>query len=243
MLDLGGGSTQIALAVEDDHNKQINVDGDKNNLFAYSHLGFGLMAARAAVITFNVPSSKLSESSELELVHSCFAPGVTVKYKYGDKSYTATGNVNHSFTACVAITDGMINHPSSSFNSTKNRPAISSSQPVYALSYYRDRAVDLGMIDEETEHGVVTLHGFIEAANDVCGKNPIEIRAKYPRVSESLAPFFCLDLCYIVSLLDDGFKIHPKAPLNLARKIEFNGEKVETSWSLGASLLYLTDAM
>lgn len=45
-----------------------------------------------------------------------------------------------------------------------------------------------------------------------------------------------MDLSFITALLLDGFKLEPGASLNLAKTINFNGERVETQWTLGAAI-------
>jgi hypothetical protein len=45
-----------------------------------------------------------------------------------------------------------------------------------------------------------------------------------------------MDLCFITQLLKTGFRIDPKATLHLAKSMQFNGERVETQWTLGAAL-------
>ncbi len=100
-----------------------------------------------------------------------------------------------------------------------------------------------GIVSEDGLHGQVYLHQFWNGAKEACGLSPKEIVAKYPTVQEQNAPFFCLDLCYIVSLLEDGFGLSRDRPLQLSRKIKYNGVDVETAWPLGASLIELTDMM
>jgi apyrase len=98
-------------------------------------------------------------------------------------------------------------------------------------------------VKEDGLHGQLFLHDFWKGAQAACGLTPDEIMAKYPTVRKENAPFFCMDLCYIVSLLEDGFGLSRDRSLKLSRKIEYNGIEVETSWALGASLIELTDSM
>ena len=55
IIDLGGGSVQIvfptaATAMPEEYAQQLNFNGRKHNLYIKSHLGFGLDAARNAVL-------------------------------------------------------------------------------------------------------------------------------------------------------------------------------------------------
>ncbi|KPP67979.1 hypothetical protein Z043_113370, partial [Scleropages formosus] len=66
----------------------------------------------------------------------------------------------------------------------------------YAFSYYYDRAVDIGTIDEKTG-GTVKVSDYIDAAKKAC--NSME-------VTPGQHPFLCLDLTYISVLLQQlGF--------------------------------------
>ena len=243
LMDLGGGSTQISFAVQDENYPEVQIGADSHNMFMYSHLGYGLMAGRAAVITLNVPAGHPSRKGEEELIHECFAPGVTVTYKYGNETLVTKGHDDHSYERCHLLTSSMIKHPSGSFAQNKNQPRPAKNQPLYALSYYYDRAIEIGMIPKDAVRGVVSLNHFRDYATKICGLNPIDIKKQYPLVNDGLAPFLCLDLCYIVSLLEDGFKITHDTPLNLAVKMNYNGAIVETAWPLGASLAEVSEIM
>ncbi|KAM9395026.1 ectonucleoside triphosphate diphosphohydrolase 6-like isoform 3-T4 [Salvelinus alpinus] len=94
----------------------------------------------------------------------------------------------------------------------------------YAFSYYYDRAVDLGAIDEKTG-GIIKVSDYIDTAKRVCNGMTVTPREN---------PFLCLDLTYISTMLQElGF---PKEKVfKLVRKID----EVETSWALGATFHYI----
>eukprot|EP00041_Stephanoeca_diplocostata_P034657 m.1193744 g.1193744 ORF g.1193744 m.1193744 type:complete len:92 (-) comp24557_c0_seq49:4807-5082(-) len=56
------------------------------------------------------------------------------------------------------------------------------------------------------------------------------------RLQSNNVPFICMDLCFISSLLVDGFGLSPETPLHLSKTMQFNDQKVETQWTLGAAL-------
>ncbi|XP_071012991.1 ectonucleoside triphosphate diphosphohydrolase 6-like [Oncorhynchus clarkii lewisi] len=94
----------------------------------------------------------------------------------------------------------------------------------YAFSYYYDRAVDLGALDEKTG-GTIKVSDYIDAAKSVCNGMTV-----IPREN----PFLCLDLTYISRMLQ-GLGFPKEKVFKLARKID----EVETSWALGASFHYI----
>lgn len=92
----------------------------------------------------------------------------------------------------------------------------------YAFSYYFDRAVDAGLIND-VQGGALQVRDFKKRAKEVCNK-----MTKNPAVG----PFLCMDLTYITCLLKDGFGFKDGAVLQLAKKVK----NVEASWALGAML-------
>jgi hypothetical protein len=146
VLDLGGGSTQIAMAVVDESMPEVKIGSQSHNMFSFSHLGFGLMAGRAGVIAYDLPNGHPGRMGQQELIHECFAPGVTVEYQYNGELFIAKGHPDHSADNCLAITSELISDPEGSFASVGKKPKVSKTQPVYILSYYFDRAVDLGTL-------------------------------------------------------------------------------------------------
>jgi Golgi nucleoside diphosphatase len=241
VLDLGGGSTQIAMSVNDRNLPKITIGESSYNLFSYSFLGFGLMAGRAGVIAFDIPSDHQFRKGQKQIVHQCFHPEVTVTYEYNGETFIAKGHDDHSANSCYAVTTALIRDPGNSFAQSNRK--VSPQQSVYILSYYFDRAVDVGLVDKDALRGTLTVHDYWRSAQSVCGLSPHGIVDKYPLVSVQNAPFLCLDLCYIVALLEEGFALSRDRELRLSRKMEFNGIDVETSWPLGASLFELAQSI
>ena len=115
-------------------------------------------------------------------------------------------------------------------------PAPLAGQPVFAMSFYFDVAVDVGLISENVDEAVIQPQYYAAKAQEVCALPFAELPAKYPASKADRLPFLCMDLCYLSSILVDGFKIAPSASINLAKKITFNGAPVETQWTLGAAI-------
>lgn len=246
VLDLGGGSTQIALSVDPSTAgagaamlKQTSVMGQKHHMYVYSHLGYGLMAGRKGLLGLGLSTSDTRRQGKKQLDHPCVHPGTQVHYEYGSERFDVRGSSSASYEKCAAHATELMAHPDGAFGGS--RPAPRPGQPVFAMSYYFDRAADVGLISASAVRADLQPLHYSEAARTVCKLPPATVALSYPRVSAEHAPFLCMDLCFISALLEKGFGLHPSTPLVLAKKLEFNGELVETSWSLGASLAEISE--
>lgn len=103
--------------------------------------------------------------------------------------------------------------------------------------------VDVGIIAADQEEGLLQPRQYMDAAQRICGKSSSEVISLYPNVEPDQAPFLCMDLCFISSLLTDGFSISSSAHIRLAQKLDFNGNAIETQWPLGASLEELSEEL
>uniref|UniRef100_A0A8C9XHC7 nucleoside diphosphate phosphatase n=1 Tax=Sander lucioperca TaxID=283035 RepID=A0A8C9XHC7_SANLU len=222
MLDLGGGSTQITFSPQDektiqtspiDYIRSFQMFNNTHTVYTHSYLGLGLMSARLAVLG-GVDASPLEGSTEL--VSPCLAPESSGSWEHADVVYTVRGQKAGEpvYEACLTKVEKVL-----------YRKVVKASEAAdvdfYAFSYYYDRAVDLGLIEEKTG-GTVLVADYIDASK------------RGEMAPPSCHPFLCLDLVYISVLLQElGFP--PHKPLRLARTIN----QVETSWALGASFHYL----
>ncbi|KAM3605902.1 uncharacterized protein V6R79_006771 [Siganus canaliculatus] len=223
MLDLGGGSTQITFSPQDEKTIQMSpIDSIRSfqmfnsthTVYTRSYLGLGLMSARLAVLG-GVASSPLGGSTEL--VSPCLAPEYSGTWDHGDVVYTVRGQKAGEpvYEACRTKVEKVL-----------YRKVVPTSEAAdldfYAFSYYYDRAVDLGAIEEQSG-GTILVSQYVDAARRVCSG-----------LSAQQSPFLCLDLVYISVLLQElGFPPHKE--FKLARTID----QVETSWALGATFHYL----
>ncbi|XP_028983220.1 ectonucleoside triphosphate diphosphohydrolase 6 isoform X2 [Betta splendens] len=225
MLDLGGGSTQITFSLQDkksiqtspiDYIRSFQMFSNTHTVYAHSYLGLGLMSARLAVLG-GVDASPLGGSTEL--VSPCLAPEYSGSWTHADVMYRVKGQKAGEplYEACVTKVEKVL-----------YRKVVKVSEAAdmdfYAFSYYYDRAVDLGVI-EDNKGGTVQVSDYSAAAKRVCSSLS---------VSRPQSPFLCLDLVYISVLLQElGFP--PQKQLKLARTIN----QVETSWALGAMFHYM----
>jgi hypothetical protein len=74
----------------------------------------------------------------------CVPPGTTIEYSYGDKHYNAIRSSDATSGACLDLARRVIEQADSSFQQAPKQPAITHDQQVFAMSYYFDRAIDIG---------------------------------------------------------------------------------------------------
>ncbi|XP_030642649.1 ectonucleoside triphosphate diphosphohydrolase 6 [Chanos chanos] len=224
MLDLGGGSTQITFSPQDEKTVQTSpIDyitsfqmfNSSHTLYSHSYLGLGLMSARLAVLG-GVEGQPLAGTQEL--VSPCLAPDYTDQWVHAEVKYTVKGQKTGEpiYESCLKKVEKMIYK--------KVRKAEVKDMEFYAFSYYYDRGVDLGIIDEKTG-GAIKVSDYTEGAKKVCNSM---VAGSGPN------PFLCLDLTYISVLLRElGF------PENKVFKLARTINGVETSWALGATFHYM----
>ncbi|KAM4607173.1 ectonucleoside triphosphate diphosphohydrolase 6 [Polymixia lowei] len=225
MLDLGGGSTQITFSPQDertiqtspiDYISSFQMFNSTHTLYSHSYLGLGLMSARLAILG-GVEGQPLDGS--VELVSPCLAPEHSVHWEHAEVVYTVKGQKAGEpvYESCLTKVEKVL-------YKKVVKAAEAKDMDFYAFSYYHDRAVDLGLIDEK-RGGIIKVSDYADAAKRVCNGLSVAPVEK---------PFLCLDLTYISTLLEElGF---PKDKvLKLARTIN----EVETSWALGATFHYM----
>lgn len=234
MLDLGGGSTQIALSVPMgkgnlNHASDLiskSVMGEDHKMFLHSYLGYGLMAGRDGILSTADRSTKGK--------CACVPPGATASFSYGSNSWAAEGVAGSSAASCRAVAQQYLRQPGG-FD-LESQPTPQPGQPVFAMSYYFDVATDVGLIQKGAQEATLAPQDFAGRAELICGKSSDGVRQLYPSLEGDRPDFLCMDLSFITALLLDGFKLEPGATLNLAKTIKFNGERVETQWTLGAAI-------
>ncbi|MBN3286454.1 ENTP6 diphosphohydrolase, partial [Polyodon spathula] len=180
------------------------------------YLGLGLMSARLAILggLEGVPLEKGNT-----LVSPCLAPDYEEQWEHAEVVYIIKGQKAGEplYESCYSKVEKIL------YRKVKKAEEVKY-MDFYAFSYYYDRAVDIGIIDEKTG-GNIKVEDYEAAAKKVC---------KSMETDQGENPFLCLDLTYIAALLQElGF---PKDKVfKLARKID----NVETSWALGATFRYI----
>ncbi|XP_008311400.1 ectonucleoside triphosphate diphosphohydrolase 5-like [Cynoglossus semilaevis] len=224
ILDLGGGSTQITFlpklkkTIESvpvtDYIARFDIFNSTFELYTYSYLGNGLMAARLA--TLGALGAEGLEDRVFK--SSCLPKKFMEDWSFGGLTYHLSGDPGSDtgFKPCyqevLKVVKGVIHQPYE----------LQDSNLFYAFSYYFDRAVDAGLIDG-VQGGMLEVRDFKKKAKEVCStmtKNP------------SVSPFLCMDMTYISCLLKDGFGFKESTVLQLTKTVN----NVEASWTLGAVL-------
>ncbi|XP_033209894.1 ectonucleoside triphosphate diphosphohydrolase 5 isoform X2 [Belonocnema kinseyi] len=239
-LDLGGGSTQITYAPDEENFKELekyihSISAFNNNMSIYTHsyLGMGLMAARKAIL---VPEKlPRNENGMIEVRSECINPIIKTSWSYGGKEYEVMGPEKGAYKIFrnQNFAGGDENRPIVRFkeclnlvkrhtDTIVNKPVGLNKHEIYAFSYYFDRATEIGLIDPFTG-GEVTVDSFYKAALETC---------EYANTEQ---PFMCLDLTFIYSLLRNGFGLEPTTKLYLYKKITGH----ELSWALGSAFSVL----
>ncbi|XP_026197208.1 ectonucleoside triphosphate diphosphohydrolase 5-like [Anabas testudineus] len=224
ILDLGGGSTQITFLPKQrktiesvpvaDYVARFDMFNSTFELYTYSYLGNGLMAARLATL-----GALGAEGLEWRVFKSsCLPKKFRDEWSFGGLTYHVSGDPDgySGYKLCyqevLKVVKGFIHQPYE----------LEDSNVFYAFSYYFDRAVDAGLIDG-VQGGMLEVRDFKKRAKEVCNK-----MTKYALIS----PFLCLDMTYITCLLKDGFGFKESTVLQLTKKVN----NVEASWALGATL-------
>ncbi|KAM7409189.1 hypothetical protein PAMA_002743 [Pampus argenteus] len=225
MLDLGGGSTQITFSPQDEKTIQTSpieyirsfqMFNNTHTVYTHSYLGLGLMSARLAILG-GIDESPLEGSTQL--VSPCLAPEYSGSWEHADVVYAVRGQ-----KAGEPVYEACLNKVEKLLYKKVVKVSEAANIDFYAFSYYYDRAIDLGVIDENQE-GTIKVSDYIDAAKRVCGG---------PSTNPLQGPFLCLDLVYISVLLQElGF------PSNKQFKLARTINQVETSWALGATFHYI----
>nr|XP_040016466.1 ectonucleoside triphosphate diphosphohydrolase 5-like isoform X2 [Gasterosteus aculeatus aculeatus] len=148
ILDLGGGSTQITFlpnqrkTIESvpaaDYVARFGISNTSFELYTYSYLGNGLMAARLATL-----GALGAEGLEWRVFRSsCLPKKFKGEWSFGELTYRVSGDPEGfaGYKLCyqevLKAVKGIIHQPYK----------LEDSNVFYAFSYYFDRAVDAGLI-------------------------------------------------------------------------------------------------
>ncbi|PZC82581.1 hypothetical protein B5X24_HaOG210024 [Helicoverpa armigera] len=224
-LDLGGGSTQITYQLSDGDkpaypaaDQYVVPAGDNITLYTHSYLNLGLLAAR-----YGVFRSEASDNTTRDFRSVCVDPIIQREpWSYANKDYFISGEFrahgtkrSAAYEACHAVVRRYV---LATLDWEPKRPPLGS---VAAMSYFYDVAADAGIIDVMSG-GEVSVSEYRGAALRACSAANVD------------QPYACIDLVYIVTLLQDAYKIEDNKPISLFKKVHGH----EVSWALG--LAYTT---
>uniref|UniRef100_A0AAQ4RNX6 nucleoside diphosphate phosphatase n=1 Tax=Gasterosteus aculeatus aculeatus TaxID=481459 RepID=A0AAQ4RNX6_GASAC len=259
ILDLGGGSTQITFlpnqrkTIESvpaaDYVARFGISNTSFELYTYSYLGNGLMAARLATLGalgaegtgavheegrrgwFLSPVNNSSEALS-QRVTSLLLTGLEWRVFRSSclpKKFKGEWSFGELTYRVSGDPEGFAGYKLCYQEVLKavkgiiHQPyKLEDSNVFYAFSYYFDRAVDAGLIDGD-HGGMLQVRDFKKRAKEVCN----EMSKSTPT-----SAFLCMDMTYITCLLKDGFGFKESTVLKLTKKVN----NVEASWALGAVL-------
>ncbi|KAK7735673.1 Guanosine-diphosphatase [Cytospora paraplurivora] len=268
VFDLGGGSTQIVFEpsfkgltdgglpskmAEGDHKYDLDFGGRHFTLYQHSHLGYGLMSARDAILAQLVNDLYEAHGEDKSwtmkpVVNPCFATGMSkvATVKLGEehplgsaREFNFTGPSSGAAAQCRSLAEKILRKEAEcklapcSFNGV-HQPSIAktfSKEDIYFLSYFYDRTQPLGMPDS------FTLREMQDLANKVCnGEKSWDIFASVGGALEELRdrPEHCLDLSFMVALAHSGYEMPIDREVRIAKKIGDN----ELGWCLGARYVF-----
>lgn len=247
IVDLGGGSVQMAYAISDEDYsnapkagndeltsvQQVKLLNMTYNLYVHSYLHYGLLAFRAEVF-------KHSESAPCP----CVAKDFQGSYLYSGVNYTTRVRDEGShFQDCRALAlkilnvDHACNHLKCTFGGVWNGGGGDGFKQLFVASFFFDKAVDAGIIgNKKVASAVVTPAGFEKAAKMFCSLSLAEVAERFPKLKEWKRKYMCLDLVYLYSLLVSGFGIDQNQEITLVKKIMYRGSEVEAAWPLGSAI-------
>jgi len=244
-VDLGGGSVQLAYAAEavyaesapEGYFKDMRGPGGTiYHVYVYSHLGFGLMAARAAVL------GRAGGGAS-----PCVPAGHQGEYVYGGKTHTVVGHQTAAAdaTACKIVVDSVLSAGAAcevedqarcSFNGAWDGARGAGSRRFYLSSYLFDRVSQAGLVDATKPNGMTTPKAILGAAKKACALSTTDVMATFEGIEEKDAPYYCHDLSYTHSLLTVGYKLQDAKPVTLVKQVEYKGQNIEAAWPLGAAI-------
>lgn len=187
-------------------------------LFTHSYLGLGLQAMRQAVFSSGQPDDSL----DLESV--CLNPIVeNADWKYANKVHKVRGHLNPNgkaevdYDACRKVVR------EKTLSKVKPKPLTLQDQPISAFSYFFERALETGMIQDQYV-GQVKVGDYTNMTKVVCAQANVDQK------------FMCTDLMYISVLLEEGYGLSPEKSIQLFKKVDGH----EISWALGLAHNILT---
>lgn len=229
-LDLGGGSTQITYQLNEGHaasfpavDQYVVSAGSNITIYTHSYLNLGLLAARYGVFRMEARDNDTHEFTSV-----CVDPIVQKEpWTYGNKQYYISGSRRAAGAKRLAVYQACHDLVRRYVLATLDwEPAEAPRGTVAAMSYFYEVAADAGIIDV-MKGGTVSVSSYRSSAVRACSAANVE------------QPWACIDLVYMVALLQDAYKIKDNEPISLFKKV--NGHEV--SWALGLAYTHVMNKM
>ncbi|KAL2320438.1 hypothetical protein Fmac_029407 [Flemingia macrophylla] len=247
IVDLGGGSVQMAYAVskntgesapkvpdgEEPYITNLVAKGKNYDLYVHSYLRYGREAARAENL-------KLTKGS----ANPCILAGFYGTYTYSGMEYAVYPPISGSnYEKCremalkVLKVDEPCSHPNCTFGGIWDGGRGSGQNTIYATSSFFYLPKDVGMFDAKAPNAILRPVDFEIRAKRSCGLTFEDAKSAYPLLWESRVPYVCMDLSYMYALLVDGFGLDPWQEITVANKIVYQkNAAVDAAWPLGTAI-------
>mmetsp|Transcript_26684 Transcript_26684/g.64355 ORF Transcript_26684/g.64355 Transcript_26684/m.64355 type:complete len:455 (-) Transcript_26684:374-1738(-) len=235
IIDLGGGSVQVVFSQPESskapagYTEKLVFGGRTHDVYVKSHLGFGLDAARSALLDLLI--AKRGDVNEKPIRHPCLPKGATLVYK--QMTFLGAGHWQHCYTLTLKLFDtATCPHSSCSFNGSY-QPKLPAD--FKAFSYMYDRTAAIGLLDgvpKQLGSQVMSQEDIVHAGEVLCGLNHEQVASRFSTHHDaSKSSNFCGDVAYVAALLRSlGFS--PASKLTMTNQIK----DVELVWTLGAML-------
>ena len=83
----------------------------------------------------------------------------------------------------------------------------------------------------------------VSQSPEVClgvSSDAIEVSVGCAQVDASQAPYLCLDLSFLHTLLTEGFRIQEGLEVTLVKRVRYQSQEIEAAWPLGAAINLLS---
>jgi apyrase len=245
VVDLGGGSTQIAYAVgggaakdaPKGYVRDIEAASTTYRTYVHSFKGYGIVAVRPKI--FSVGKNK---DGSHPCLPNAFADSCE-KDCYGlepGETYAAIGSSDGSdFTRCLLATtqalEGNCAKAPCSFAGAWTTPRKT---PLFVMSFIVERAIQGGAVPpprRPTDIATMTPRDVKRAALRACSTPAAELEARFPVAARDAVDvnYLCLDLVYVYALLTVGHGAADDETIRALDKIRYRRRDVEASWALG----------
>ncbi|RDY13338.1 hypothetical protein CR513_01760, partial [Mucuna pruriens] len=247
VIDLGGGSVQMAYAVsrntaktapqppegEDPYMKKLVLKGKKYDLYVHSYLHYGKEAARAEIL-------KVTDG----YANPCLLAGFDGTYTYNGASYEAYApTFGSNFDECREVVldalkvNAPCSHENCTFGGIWNGGRGSGQRNLVLTSSFYYVASELGVADPTKPNSKVHPMDWEIAARQACQISFEDVASTYPLVNDpEKLPYVCMDLVYQYTLLVHGFGLDPEQEITVAKGIEYQDSVVEAAWPLGTAI-------